>query len=50
MVHEQSKNIPYFDATAEALGSPAAVWMGVAGGAYSCRAAINVEQLNQLLA
>ena len=50
MVHEQSKNIPYFDASAEALGSPAAVGMGVAGGAYSGRAAINAEQLNQLLA
>jgi pyruvate,orthophosphate dikinase len=50
MVHEQGKNIPYFDTSAQALDSPVAVGMGVAGGAYSGRAAINARQLNQLLA
>ncbi|HLA82283.1 MAG TPA: PEP/pyruvate-binding domain-containing protein, partial [Thermoleophilia bacterium] len=50
MVHEQAKDAPYFDTSAEGVGPPAAVGMGVAGGAYSGRAAINAAQLRRLLA
>ena len=50
MVHEQAKDAPYFDTSARDLASPIAVGMGVAGGAYSGRAAINADQLQRLLA
>jgi pyruvate,orthophosphate dikinase len=50
MVHEQAKDAPYFDTTVEALSSPTAVGMGVAGGAYSGRVAINDQQIERLLA
>lgn len=50
MVHEQAKDAPYFDTSAEGVGSPVAVGMGVAGGAYSGRAAMNADQLKRLLA
>jgi pyruvate,orthophosphate dikinase len=50
MVHEQTRDMPYFDTSSPRFGPPAAVGMGVAGGAYSGRAAINAEQIDRLLA
>jgi pyruvate,orthophosphate dikinase len=50
MVHERAKGAPFFDTTVEALSSPTAVGMGVAGGAYTGRVAINDHQINVLLA
>ncbi|MBN1321332.1 MAG: hypothetical protein JXA87_10885 [Thermoleophilia bacterium] len=35
MVHERQENAPFFDASSPEFGPPAAVGMGVAGGAYS---------------
>ncbi len=49
MVQEQTPDAPYFDTASKSFGSPAAVGMGVAGGAYSGRMAINEEHLDQLL-
>jgi pyruvate,orthophosphate dikinase len=49
MVSEQLTDMPYFDTSSPKFGQPAAVGMGVAGGAYSGRAAINAEQITQLL-
>jgi pyruvate,orthophosphate dikinase len=46
---EQAKGAPYFDASSPAYGSPVAVGMGVAGGAYSGRVAVNAEQIDRLL-
>lgn len=50
MVHEQTPDAPYFEPDPREIGQPAAVGMGVAGGAYAGRVAINIEQLDQLLA
>ncbi len=50
MVHEQTPDAPYFDTSSSRFGPPLAVGMGVAGGAYSGRWAINPEQLDRLLA
>ncbi len=49
MVSEHAREMPYFDASSPQFGPPAAVGMGVAGGAYSGRAAIDAEQITQLL-
>jgi pyruvate,orthophosphate dikinase len=49
MVSEQSNEMPFFDTSSPRFGPPAAVGMGVAGGAYSGRAAINAEQIADLL-
>jgi pyruvate, orthophosphate dikinase len=50
MVHEQPKDAPYFDTSSRGFGPLAAVGMGVAGGAYSGRVAIDAEQIDHLLA
>ncbi len=50
MVHEPQDNAPFFDPSSPKYGSPIAVGMGVAGGAYSGRAAIDVAQIDQLKA
>ncbi len=50
MVHEQTKDAPFFDTSSPHFGPPAAVGMGVAGGAYSGRVAINAQQIDRLLA
>ena len=44
------RDAAYFDTTSPNYGPPVAVGMGVAGGAYSGRAAVNAEQIDQLLA
>jgi pyruvate,orthophosphate dikinase len=49
MVHEQHDDAPYFDATSPLLGTPLAVGMGVSGGAYSGRVAIDMHQIDTLL-
>ena len=50
VVQEQAKDAAYFDTSSSNYGLPVAVGMGVAGGAYSGRIAINAEQIDQLLA
>jgi pyruvate,orthophosphate dikinase len=50
MVHEQTPDAPYFDTSSSTFGPPAAVGMGVAGGAYSGRVAISMEHIDRLLA
>ena len=50
VVQDQARNAPYFDTSSPNYGSPAAVGMGVAGGAYSGRVAVNAEQIDRLLA
>jgi pyruvate,orthophosphate dikinase len=50
VVQDQAKHAPYFDTSSPGYGTPVAVGMGVAGGAYSGRAAVNVEQIDKLLA
>ncbi|MCX6371890.1 MAG: PEP-utilizing enzyme [Actinobacteria bacterium] len=49
-VQEQAKDAAYFDTSSPNYGPPAAVGMGVAGGAYSGRIAVNEAQIDQLLA
>jgi pyruvate,orthophosphate dikinase len=48
MVQEQTQDSPYFDTSSQSFGPAAAVGMGVAGGAYSGRVAVNLEQIDQL--
>jgi pyruvate,orthophosphate dikinase len=50
VVQEHAKDAAYFDASSPNYGPPVAVGMGVAGGAYSGRVAVNAEQIDQLLA
>jgi len=50
VVQEQTKDAPFFDTTSPNYGPPVAVGMGVAGGAYSGRAALNAAQIDRLLA
>lgn len=50
VVQEQAKDAPYFDTAAENYGAPVAIGMGVSGGAYSGRAAVNAQQIDRLLA
>jgi pyruvate, orthophosphate dikinase len=50
VVQEQSKDAAYFDTSSPNFGQPVAVGMGVAGGAYSGRAAVSAEQIERLLA
>jgi pyruvate,orthophosphate dikinase len=50
MVLEQAKDSPYFDTSSRSFGPAAAVGMGVAGGAYSGRVAVNVQQIEKLAA
>lgn len=49
-VQEQTRDAAYFDTTSPNYGPPVAVGMGVAGGAYSGRAAVNAQQIDRLLA
>jgi pyruvate,orthophosphate dikinase len=49
-VQEQTRDAAYFDTSSPDFGSPVAVGMGVAGGAYSGRVAVNAEQIDRLLA
>jgi pyruvate,orthophosphate dikinase len=49
MVHEQQDDAPYFDASSPLFGPTVAVGMGVSGGAYSGRVAIDMEQIDKLL-
>ncbi len=49
-VQEQTRDAAYFDTTSSNYGPPVAVGMGVAGGAYSGRVAVNAEQIDQLVA
>ncbi len=49
MVSERVRDMPYFDTSSPDFGPPAAVGMGVAGGAYSGRAAIDADQIARLL-
>jgi pyruvate,orthophosphate dikinase len=50
VVQDQAKHAPYFDTSSPGYGTPVAVGMGVAGGAYSGRVAVNAEQIDKLLA
>ena len=50
MVHEQQDDAPYFDAASPLFGPTLAVGMGVSGGAYSGRMAIDMAQIDRLLA
>jgi pyruvate,orthophosphate dikinase len=50
MVLEQAKDSPYFDTSSRGFGPAVAVGMGVAGGAYSGRVAVNVKQIDKLVA
>jgi pyruvate,orthophosphate dikinase len=49
MVHEQQDDAPYFDASSPLFGPTVAVGMGVSGGAYSGRVAIDMQQIDKLL-
>ena len=46
-VQEQTRDAAYFDTTSPNYGPPVAVGMGVAGGAYSGRVAVNAEQIDR---
>jgi pyruvate,orthophosphate dikinase len=48
MVQEQTTDSPYFDTSAREFGPPVAVGMGVAGGAYAGRVAMNAAQIDTL--
>ena len=50
VVQEQRRDAAYFDTASPDWAPPLAVGMGVAGGAYSGRAAVNAAQIDQLLA
>ncbi len=50
VVQEQRKSASYFDTSSLYFGPPVAVGMGVAGDAYSGRAAVNANQIDRLLA
>ncbi len=49
MVQEQTQESAYFDTASVASGPPVAMGTGVAGGAFSGRAAITTEQIDRLL-
>ena len=50
VVQEQAKDAAYFDPASPNYGAPVAVGMGVAGGAYAGRVAIDAGQIERLLA
>ena len=50
MVQEQTKDSPYFDTSAPGYGPAVAVGMGVAGGAYAGRVAVNAAQIDARVA
>jgi len=49
MVSENTSDIPCFDAPMDGSVVPAAVGIGVSGGAYSGRVAVNSDQIRALL-
>jgi len=49
MVHEPQADAPFFDVSSPRYGPPVAVGMGVAGGAFCGRVAINMEQIDRLI-
>ncbi len=49
VVHEQKKEILYFDTSSPAYGPAVAMGIGVAGSAYSGRVAVSAEQIDRLL-
>ncbi len=49
VVQERASEASYFDTASPNYGPPLAVGMGVAGGAFSGRVAINAEQIDRLL-
>lgn len=49
MVSEPASEAPFFPADPGLRGSPAAFGMGVSGGAYAGRAAVNLDQIERLL-
>jgi pyruvate,orthophosphate dikinase len=49
VVQERSVTAGYFDTSSPNYGPPVAVGVGVAGGAYSGRVAVNAEQITALL-
>ena len=48
VVQEQAGDAAYFDTSSPNYGPPAAVGMGVAGGAYSGRIAVSAEQIGAI--
>jgi pyruvate, orthophosphate dikinase len=50
VVQERAVEASYFDTAAPEYGAPVAIGVGVAGGAYSGRVAVNAEQIYRLLA
>ena len=50
MVHEQQDRAPFFDPGSPQFRAPVGVGMGVSGGAFSGRVAINMQQIEALLA
>jgi pyruvate, orthophosphate dikinase len=48
MLHESQYDAPYFDPSSPLFGPPVAVGMGVSGGAYSGRVAIDMQQIDRL--
>ena len=50
VVQEQARDSAYFDTSSPNYGPPVAVGMGVAGGAYSGRVAVDARQIEELLA
>ncbi len=50
VVQEQTRDAAYFDTSSPNYGPPVAFGMGVAGGAYSGRVAVNAGQIDDLLA
>ena len=50
MVHEQRDKAPFFDPAPPQFGAPVGVGMGVSGGAFSGRVAIDMQQIEALLA
>jgi len=49
VVQGQDMDAPYFDTSSPSYGPPVAVGMGVSGGAYSGRAAVDAGQIDRLL-
>jgi pyruvate,orthophosphate dikinase len=50
MVHERQDDAPTFDVSSPKYGPPVAVGMGVSGGAFCGRVAIDLEQIDRLMA
>jgi len=50
MLQDRREDAPFFDVSSSEYGPPIAVGMGVAGGAFCGRAAIDIEQIDRLQA